>query len=412
VVCSERLPIGLGMQALAIVAILTLAACTGHERPSADYDADKAPGNAGSQSGGAGNASGGNAGNGAGAAGNTSGGKAGSSAGAAGNTSGGNAGSSGGLAGNGAPTSPGVASLAPHASTLVVLPDTQFYACAYPNIFEQQAQWVLDHRQDQAIQLVLHTGDIVDMNLDAQWQIAADSMHRLDGIVPYLLTMGNHDLTATRDSLVASYFTLSNFVTDAWEPVAFDPERVDNTFGVVELGGKEWLVLGLEFGPRDAVVAWAGDVLAAHADLPAILFTHAYLYSDGQRYDRSIQPLQPYHPDGYAFTPEQGINDGEDLWQKLVEPHENVRLVLSGHVIPDGTARTTSRRASGTRVHQVLANYQLCAACPCSEVEGGDGYLRLLRFDDGGKHIAVSTYSPHLDLSLVDDENQFTLDLD
>jgi hypothetical protein len=127
--------------------------------------------------------------------------------------------------------------------------------------------------------------------------------------------------------------------------------------------------MGLEFGPRDAVVAWADGVLKKHAQLPAVLFTHAFLYSDGTRYDRARSPAQPYHPDDYGFTPEQGINDGEDLWRKLIEPNENVRLVLSGHVIPDGLARAVARRESGKAVQQVLADYQLCDSCPCPEAE-------------------------------------------
>jgi hypothetical protein len=142
-----------------------------------------------------------------------------------------------------------------------------------------------------------------------------------------------------------------------------------------------------------------------------VLFTHAYLYSDGARYDRSVTPPQRYHPDQYGLTPEQGISDGEDLWRTLVEPHENVQLVLSGHVIPDGTARSIATRRSGSTVHQLLANYQQCEFCPCAEVEGGGGYLRLLEFDAGAERIAVSTYSPYRDASLDDDENAFTLEL-
>jgi hypothetical protein len=153
-------------------------------------------------------------------------------------------------------------------------------------------------------------------------------------------------------------------------------------------------------------------VLREHAELPAVLFTHAYLDGDGRRYDRAFSPRQKYHPDDYGMTPDQGVNDGQDIWTKLVEPHENVRLTLSGHAIPDGTAHVTAERRSGTRVHQVLANYQQCDRCPCAQVEGGGGYLRLLRFDRAGTRIQVSTYSPHFDRSLSDAENQFELTLE
>jgi hypothetical protein len=300
----------------------------------------------------------------------------------------------------------------PSATTVVVLPDTQFYACAYPTIFQQQADYILAGLERERIAVVLHTGDIVDQDVPEQWQVAAESLHRLNGKVPYLVTSGNHDLSAGRASLIGHYFGADTQAAQGVVVQARDPGRPDNSFAVVELAGRSWLVLGLEFGPRDAVVKWASDVLSAHADLPAIVFTHAYLYSDAERYDRSIEPLQPYHPDSYAFTPEQGIADGEDLWRELIEPHENVQLVVCGHVIPDGTARAIATRSSGTHVHQLLANYQLCDTCPCTQSEGGGGYLRLLRFDDGGRALHVSTYSPHRGAGLTDPENEFDLSLD
>ena len=297
----------------------------------------------------------------------------------------------------------------PEGTTLVVLPDTQFYACAYGEIFEQQTRWIVSQRESRQIAMVVHTGDIVDADNDAQWRVATDSLRILDGEVPYLITTGNHDLSMNRATLFTKFLgTRGLALID--EASTYEPHRSDNSYAVVKLAGREWLVLGLEFGPRDRVVQWAEEVLDAHADLPAIVFTHAYLYNDGLRYDRNHDPRQPYHPDDYVQTVEQGVNDGEDLWAKLVAPRDNVRLVLSGHVIPDGTARTSERRAGGAVVHQVLANYQWCGTCPCAEREGGGGYLRILEFS--ASDIAVSTYSPHYDDWLRDDENQFRLELD
>lgn len=292
---------------------------------------------------------------------------------------------------------------------VVVLPDTQFYACAYPDIFERQTAWIAEQRAAREIAFVVHTGDVVDEDADAQWKVAADSFSRLDGEVPYLVTTGNHDLSPDRQSLFARF--LGTRGLDEFEHSgAYEPGRSENSYAIVRLDGRDWLVLGLEFGPRDRAVAWADGVLSEHAELPAIVFTHAYLYNDGFRYDRRRDPHQPYHPDDYAQTPAQGVNDGEDLWTKLIARHENVRLVLSGHVIPDGTARSMERRRSGRPVHQVLANYQWCDRCPCADQEGGGGYLRILEFSS--ETITVSTYSPYLDDWLRDDDNQFDLALD
>ena len=104
------------------------------------------------------------------------------------------------------------------------------------------------------------------------------------------------------------------------------------------------------------------------------------------------------------YTPEQGINDGEMIWQKLIVPNANVRLVLCGHDF--GAARLTSTRPDGSRVHQMLADYQWLDAL------GGSGYLRTLEFDYAKKEIRVETYSPYLDQFLTDDANQFTVSLE
>jgi len=52
-------------------------------------------------------------------------------------------------------------------------------------------------------------------------------------------------------------------------------------------------------------------------------------------------------------------------------------------------------------VAQLLSNYQ-------DGPDGGRGYLRLLRFAPLAREVHVTTYSPALDLSLEDDENDFS----
>lgn len=299
----------------------------------------------------------------------------------------------------------------PAGDTLVVLPDTQFYACAYPDIFEDQTSWLAEQASALGVSLVVHTGDIVDdVGDESQWEVAADSLSVLDGQVPYMVTVGNHDIFLDRSTPATDFIDPPLFRGMTTE--RFDDLRSDTAYSVVYIGGEKWLIIGLEYAPRDAVIEWADVILDEHRDLPAIVFTHAYLHSDGTRFDRARVPPQPYHPDNSGLPVEDGVNDGEDLWRKLIEPHENVRIVLSGHVIPDGTARSVAVRDSGTRVHQVLANYQLCAYCPCAEVEGGGGYLRLMKFDSASRRFEVSTYSPYLDEWLEDDENHFVLELE
>ena len=61
------------------------------------------------------------------------------------------------------------------------------------------------------------------------------------------------------------------------------PSKMENVWYTFRTGGVKWLVLSLEFGPRDSVLAWAGAVIDAHPRHKVIINTHAYLYSDDTR---------------------------------------------------------------------------------------------------------------------------------
>jgi Calcineurin-like phosphoesterase len=305
--------------------------------------------------------------------------------------------------------------------TIVVLPDTQFYAQAYPEIFKAQVDWILGHREDERIAFVLHEGDIVNHDREEQWQVASASLHALDGKVPYVLAVGNHDLgwkegRLVRDAdLFNQHFPATDLAARPWPTGTFAPGRMENHYQVLDAAGARWLVLALEYGPRDAVVAWADEVLGRHADLPAIVLTHAYLSDIFGRYNRTNQ--QPFWP-CRDLMDQDGCNDGEDLWQKLISRHDNVVFVFSGHVLHPGVGRLTSDHPSGRRTHQMLANYQTCGGLPCVnpqtglETKGGDGFLRLVRVDPILRRALVESYSPYTDTQLTDDRQRFVLDLD
>src|SRR5262249_14249973 len=101
--------------------------------------------------------------------------------------------------------------------------------------------------------------------------------------------------------------------------------------------------------------------------------------------------------------------------------HDNIRFVLSGHDLEPGVSRQTSVRASGTRVHEILSNYQTCTYAPCNAsagplagktTQGGDGYLRIMRFDPVMHVVSVQSFSPYFGTSLQDPEDAFVLPID
>src|SRR4051794_3153956 len=288
--------------------------------------------------------------------------------------------------------------------SIVVLPDTQFYSEAFAEIFDAQTTWILEQRDARRIAFVLHEGDIVNVDDDQQWSKAAHSMHALDGVVPYVLAAGNHDYTfraghITRecDRLNRS-FPADTLAASPWPTGTFEPGRIENQYQVLDAYGSKYLVLSLEYGPREAVVAWADDVLSRYATLPAILVTHAYLARGDERFQQ-----QPFHPCGSAPNEFADCNDGQMLWDKLVSRHDNMVFVFSGHDLYPGVGRLTSEQASGKHVHQMLANYQTCGSLPCMvpgtgrETKGGDGFLRIVTIDPTARVARVESYSPYLD---------------
>jgi 3',5'-cyclic AMP phosphodiesterase CpdA len=297
----------------------------------------------------------------------------------------------------------------PGSFTLAVLPDTQYYCESYPHHFYNQTKWIVENGDSQNIKFMLHLGDITNRNTPEQWDVAQRAITALDGHVPYALVAGNHDYgpggnAVNRDTSLNDYFPLSRQSHRPTFGGAMEDGRLENTFHTFQAGKHDYLILALEWGPRDKVVDWANQVVTDHPRHRAILITHAYMYFDDNRYDwAKHNTRQQWNPHSYGTAPlPGGTNDGEQLWQKLVSKHPNFILTLNGHVLDDGLARLTSQATDGHDVHQMLVNYQM-------KHEGGEGYMRLIRFLPDDETIHVTAYSPSLDRYKTDPDNQFVL---
>lgn len=76
--------------------------------------------------------------------------------------------------------------------------DTQYLSQNYPEEFDRACQWIVDNKEAYDIQMVVHTGDIVNTGTDLnQWANANHSLGVLfDNGVPYCWDAGNHDRTS------------------------------------------------------------------------------------------------------------------------------------------------------------------------------------------------------------------------
>jgi len=300
------------------------------------------------------------------------------------------------------------------AFTIVVLPDTQHYSENFPEQYLAQTRWIVENRRDRNIACVLHLGDITNRSTPVEWENAVKAMNQLDGHIPYIISLGNHDYSEggvckDRTTRFNDYFPLRKYRDLPTFGGVFDrePQRLENSYHLFSAGGRDFVVISLEFGPRADVVRWANEVAAKHKDRAAILITHAYMYYDDARYDwKKHGDKQSWNPHSYgvAKATSGDVFDGEQLWQGLVRKNENFVLTLNGHVLNDGLGRTTSASTAGRDVHQVLVNFQM-------KPKGGDGWLRLLEFRSDGKTVQAYDYSPTRHERNESPQNQFALRL-
>ncbi len=282
---------------------------------------------------------------------------------------------------------------APAAKTsfsVVLLPDTQNYSEKYPNTYVAQTLWIRKRQQEDNIKFAIHLGDIVQTSTKGpEWENADRAMRLLDGVVPYSVAPGNHDMQVrTRDStLYNKYFSADRFAERKWYGGHMGKTN-DNNYCFFEGGGMKFMVLNLEFAPRDETLEWAAGVAKRFPQHRVIVATHCYMRPGG----RDTSCAKSYKIAG---------NSGEQMWQKFIRKQPNIFLVVSGHVL--GVGFQTSTNDAGGKVLEMLTDYQ---GLP----NGGDGWLRTLEFLPSENKIHVKTYSPLLDKHNKSEKETFSID--
>jgi len=268
------------------------------------------------------------------------------------------------------------------------MPDTQYYTLesAYPETFYSQAQWVVDNKERLNIKGVLHVGDVVNYgNLEAEWAIADAAFDILETAdVPYLAAIGNHD-TMTNGARLSTLFNTnlpqSRYTEKSWWSGGFfEDGKSENAYMFITLGGEEYIIISMEFGARDSVLAWADGLLTTYAAKKAIILTHAYIAVDGTL----LEGADTGSPYNYDIATD--CNDGTEYWAML-KTHDNLRYVICGHLTP--ASNFSADTDGGKAVHQIMANYQ-------NEDNGGNGWIRVMEFYLDAGLVNNKTYSTTL----------------
>ncbi|WP_454044355.1 hypothetical protein [Cellulosimicrobium sp. Marseille-Q8652] len=291
-------------------------------------------------------------------------------------------------------------------------------------------QWVVDNAEERNIAYVGHTGDVnenytrvpADAAMAAQvrgeFEFSSSAQRLLDDAnIPNGVLAGNHDNLTGQDNgpgaLFNEFYGPDRYaaLSEGWEDASYGgPWREgdnQNHYDLFTAGGLDFVAVYLSYGVTDEEAAWADGVLEQFADRNAIVLTHDYLVPSPS-------------PDGRGS--EISTPDGRLVHAKVVEPNENVFLVLAGHRHGVGI-NVRQDTGSGSGVVELLADYQFYEVtaeeagltqvggyAPDEGLRLGASFLRLLQFDVDRSEMIVDTYSPWLSdfgATEYDDEQRY-----
>ena len=257
---------------------------------------------------------------------------------------------------------------------LVWMSDTQYYAESFAHVFPVMTNWIRIQNQLGNAEYVIHTGDLVNVRwAKDQWEVADRAMGILDeNHIPYGVVSGNHDV----GNLVHDYRNYARYFGKRRfhdSPIYKGTKQNRNHYDLMSFGGHDFLFLYLGWGHETEreTLKWIDQVLRHYSERNVVLAVHNYLDHEGER-----------------------TYNGKQIFNKIVKRHENIKLVLAGHI--PGASRHTAeipvkgKKGKVRKVYEMLADYQ-------SGPEGGQGYMRMLQFDPAQARLNVKTYSPYLD---------------
>jgi hypothetical protein len=153
-------------------------------------------------------------------------------------------------------------------------------------------------------------------------------------VAPYVLIIGSgHDFSGARDNTYFnSYFSISNAVQNSNLSGVYREGRLQDSYSLFTLGGQKYLVIAFSSGPSDGAVAWANELAERYSDYKVIIVTRMMMSKQGAFLTANDLDQWPASAYSFARVPGESVNNGDQLWDKLVSKHPNMLMVVSGHI--------------------------------------------------------------------------------
>ena len=283
--------------------------------------------------------------------------------------------------------------------------------------------WIVENADERKIDYVAHTGDIIEnwhtggpvedeevyreiaieeFEFASEAQQVLDDAEIVNGVLP-----GNHDNRSGNDvgaeSLYNDYFGPERYEaleqTAGWQDAqaSYTPWREgdnQNHYDLFTAGGLDFIAVHLGYDVTAEELEWASDVLDQYSDRNAMVMTHAHRAPSNNADGR-----------GGSFS-----HDGAEIDQSVLQQHDNVFLVLSGHEHGVNIEVRKDVGTYGNNIVELLADYQFYEVSaeelglagiddrnPDDMLRFGASFFRMLQIDVDNSEMAVDTYSPMLE---------------
>ncbi len=288
--------------------------------------------------------------------------------------------------------------------SFMAIGDTQIVTRYDANGLTKIYDYVVNNVEAKKVKHVMGLGDITDADKDWEWERAKNQIARMDGVVPYSIIRGNHDIYSTQfvgtdnkrslnkestfdklygkaDSVYAQQYAKQYTYCYEYEGEGKENFKARNTVHFFSSEKRDYMVVALDYGPNDDILNWAGEIIANHPYHNVIITTHNYLNTDGTTADKGegTVPSRDYK--------NEGVNDGNEMWEKLISKHSNIVLVLSGHKPCDQLVMNQREGVNGNTVTEFLIDPQ------GMDVDDSKGMVATFYVDENGEDITVEWYS-------------------
>lgn len=280
-----------------------------------------------------------------------------------------------------------------YAYSFAIVGDTQIVT--YNDTFSKRNNlskiydWIVDNKDEKKIEFCFGMGDITDTNMPAEWALAHAQISKMDGVVPYSLVRGNHDLPLRYGipDDTTDYYNLymgSDAYMDQFDNGGFYNGNIGNAWRTFSVGDIDYLVFVLDYGFPDEVMEWAGPIIEAHPNHNVILTTHGYMV-DGNGGDDGRLSTRDDPYDSSKYTDDS--NSGEEMWDKFIRKYKNITMVMCGHISSNDITTKQLVGDHGNVVTNIMVNPQTMDA------QLKLGAVAMMYFSEDGKNVQLEYYS-------------------